>query len=115
MENNKETVKQNQWLKIIIHLSSSLPLLLLGLVALRGNLGFNRVKTVLQRTRRAAVITLLLSLACTPIHNVFKVPEVRRSSLGESFYFYSSSAYRPFTNHYSSSLNQINLKIIKHS
>jgi len=61
-----------------VHIGGILPLLIIGLNALRGNLGFNPVQTILKHTGRSAVIFLLLSLACTPLHNLFRLPSVRR-------------------------------------
>jgi sulfoxide reductase heme-binding subunit YedZ len=55
-----------------------LHLLIIGVNALRGNLGFNPVQTILKHTGRSAVIFLLLSLACTPLHNLLVLPVVRR-------------------------------------
>ena len=66
------------WLKIMVHIGGVLPLLVIGVNALRGNLGFNPVQTILKHTGRSAVILLLLSLTCTPLHNMFVLPGVRR-------------------------------------
>ena len=55
-----------------------LPLFLLAWNAISSNLGFNPIETVLRYTGRVAVIFLLLSLTCTPLHRIFKLPAVRR-------------------------------------
>ena len=65
-------------LHIAAHILSLLPLALLILAALQGNLGFNPVETVLRWTGRIAVILLLLSLACTPVKKIFKIAEIGR-------------------------------------
>lgn len=75
-------------LKILVHIGGVLPLLIIGWNALRGNLGFNPVQNILKHTGRSAVIFLLLSLACTPLHNLFRLPSVRR--LRKPFGLYSA-------------------------
>lgn len=78
MEKKSRNTSLNKILKILVHLGGVLPLLLLGINAVLGNLGFNPIQTVLKHTGRSAVIFLLLSLSCTPIHNLFILPSVRR-------------------------------------
>ena len=78
MEKTKKRSTSQKWLNIIVNIGSLLPLALLIIAYLRGDLGFNPVETVLQRTGQAAVILLLLSLTCTPIHNLFRLPGIRR-------------------------------------
>ena len=67
-----------KWLRIAVHVGSLVPLVLLIWDYFQGNLGFNPVQTVQQRTGRIAVILLILSLACTPIKNVFLLPQIGR-------------------------------------
>jgi len=62
----------------IVEMALILPLLIIGLKVMQGNLGFNPVQTILKHTGRSAVIFLLLSLACTPLNNLFRLPSVRR-------------------------------------
>lgn len=67
-----------KWLRIGVHLGGILPLLFLSWDFLRGTLGFNPIQTVLHRTGHTAVVFLLLSLTCTPIHKIFIVPTIAR-------------------------------------
>ncbi len=55
-----------------------LPLILLGWDILQGTLGFNPVETVIQRTGNLGILFLILSLSCTPINKIFKLPAVGR-------------------------------------
>lgn len=72
--------KQNLflWLLVLVHLGAVLPLILLGWDLLQGDLGFNPVETVMQRTGKLGMIFLILSLSCTPINKIFKLPAVGR-------------------------------------
>ncbi len=67
-----------QSLRVFLHISSVLPLLLLTRSYLRGDLGFNPIEAATRQTGRIAVVFLLLSLACTPIHRVFRLPLITR-------------------------------------
>lgn len=78
MEDKKIINPHVRWIRILVHAGGVLPLLILGLDVFTGNLGFNPVQATLKHTGRAAVILLLLSLSCTPIHNVLSLPQVRR-------------------------------------
>jgi sulfoxide reductase heme-binding subunit YedZ len=78
MQNAKKRSSFEKWLKAFVNIISLLPLALLVFAYLRGGLGFNPIETVLQRTGRTAMVLLLLSLTCTPIHNLFKLPSIRR-------------------------------------
>ncbi len=55
-----------------------LPLILLGWEILQGTLGFNPVETVIQRTGNLGILFLILSLSCTPINKIFRLPAVGR-------------------------------------
>jgi sulfoxide reductase heme-binding subunit YedZ len=55
-----------------------IPLVVLVIAYFTDKLGFNPVETVTRRTGRIAVLFLLLSLACTPIGKLFKLPSIRR-------------------------------------
>lgn len=78
MEDKQTKISVRQWLNIIVLVGGFLPLALLILEALRGTLGFNPVETALHRTGHLAIIFLLLSLTCTPINKIFKLPMVSR-------------------------------------
>jgi len=76
MDNKKNRGKN--WLNLIVLIGGVIPLLILGWSALQGNLGFNPVQTVMQRTGNLGMIFLILSLSCTPINKIFKLPAVGR-------------------------------------
>ena len=76
MDNKKN--RDKNWLNLIVLIGGVLPLILLGWSALQGNLGFNPVQTVMQRTGNLGMIFLILSLSCTPINKIFKLPAVGR-------------------------------------
>ena len=78
MPDRKANRSVRQWLNIIVMVGGFLPLALLILDALRGTLGFNPVETALRRTGHLGIIFLLLSLTCTPINKIFKLPMVGR-------------------------------------
>lgn len=65
-------------INVLVHFGGVLPLILLLGAYNRGELGFNPVESILQRTGRTAVIFLLLSLACTPLNRLFKLPMIGR-------------------------------------
>ncbi len=70
--------RDKNWLNLIVKIGGFIQLLLLGWSALQGNLGFNPVQTVMQRTGNLGMIFLILSLSCTPINKIFKLPAVGR-------------------------------------
>jgi sulfoxide reductase heme-binding subunit YedZ len=71
---DRKTESQRFQLKVLSHVIGVLPLLLLIGAYVRGDLGFNPVETMLQKTGKTAVIFLLLSLAITPIRRLLRVP-----------------------------------------
>lgn len=75
-KNNKQNLYL--WLLVLVHTGALLPLILLGWDMLQGDLGFNPVETVMQRTGDLGMIFLILSLSCTPINKIFKLPAVGR-------------------------------------
>lgn len=78
MDKGKKRKRLEKGLRIAVHAGSLLPLGLLIWDYFQGNLGFNPVQTVQQRTGRIAVTILILSLTCTPIKNIFKLPQIGR-------------------------------------
>lgn len=78
MQRSKERFALRKWLPVAVHIGGLMPLIFLLWAYFREKLGFNPVQTVLHRTGRTAVVILFLSLACTPINNIFKQPEVKR-------------------------------------
>ena len=78
MDKKKNRFTSLKWLHPAVLIGGILPLIFLGWSALQGNLGFNPVQTVMQRTGNLGMIFLILSLACTPINKTFKLPAVGR-------------------------------------
>lgn len=73
MEKKNKNRTAFNWLRMIVHIGGILPLILLLWAALGGNLGFNPVQTVQQRTGNLGMIFLILSLSCTPIRKIFNL------------------------------------------
>jgi sulfoxide reductase heme-binding subunit YedZ len=65
-------------LRVTVIVIGWLPLVFLLENFLSGDLGFNPIETILRRTGRIAVLFLLLSLLCTPINKIFKLPLIGR-------------------------------------
>lgn len=78
MENKKKNRNLYKWPLLLVHIGGILPLILLGWDALQGDLGFNPVQAVMQRTGNLGMLFLILSLACTPINKIFKLPAFGR-------------------------------------
>lgn len=78
-------------LQIVMHLGGWLPLVRLLFDAASGNLGPNPIQDIEQRTGRAAVTFLILSLACTPFNTLFGWRELlrRRRALGLYAFLYA--------------------------
>jgi len=78
-------------LRIAVHLGSLLPLILLVVKALTGNLSANPFQEAEQRTGDAALIMLLLSLSSTPLNILFGFSQLvkHRRALGLYAFFYA--------------------------
>ncbi|MBI5296886.1 MAG: sulfoxide reductase heme-binding subunit YedZ [Chloroflexi bacterium] len=79
-------------LQIIMHLGAWFPLARILVDLLADNLTANPIQAIEQRTGRAAVTLLLLSLACTPLNSLFgwKEPLKRRRALGLYTFMYAA-------------------------
>jgi sulfoxide reductase heme-binding subunit YedZ len=66
----KDKAKTPQLLRFSIHFICILPLPVLLVAYLTDNLTVNPIQAATQRTGDIAIIILLLSLACTPLHNL---------------------------------------------
>lgn len=79
-------------LQIIMHLGAWFPLARILVDLLADNLTANPIQAIEQRTGRAAVTLLLLSLACTPLNSLFgwKEPLKRRRALGLYTFMYAT-------------------------
>ncbi len=58
------------WFLVIAHAGAWLPLIVLAWDAARGNLTVNPIQDITFRTGKFALLMLMLSLACTPVHTV---------------------------------------------
>jgi methionine sulfoxide reductase heme-binding subunit len=77
-------------LQIITHLGAWFPLARLLFDLALGNLSANPVQDMQQRTGRAAITLLTLTLACTPLHSIFgwREPLKRQRALGLYAFMY---------------------------
>jgi sulfoxide reductase heme-binding subunit YedZ len=66
------------WLQVLAHVAAWLPLAWIVWDWTRGAFLVDPVREITARTGRAALILLLLSLACTPIHTLFGFKQVLR-------------------------------------
>ena len=69
---------RERWLQIVVHVLAPLPLVLLALDYAQGAFIIDPIKEMTKATGRAALILLLLSLACTPASAVLGVRSVLR-------------------------------------
>jgi len=78
-------------LQILVHLGGWLPLALLVYDALTGGLTVNPIQDIEQRTGRAAVLFVILALACTPLITLTGWRELnrRRRALGLYGFLYA--------------------------
>jgi methionine sulfoxide reductase heme-binding subunit len=78
--------------QIIMHLGAWFPLARILVDLLADNLTANPIQAMEQRTGRAAVTLLLLSLACTPLNSLFgwREPIKRRRALGLYTFMYAT-------------------------
>ncbi len=91
MTNTKKWLRKN-WFWLAVNIAAAIPLLQLGYDAWRGNLGINPITTITNRTGTAALMLLILSLACTPANIVlgWRQPLVVRKALGMWAFVYAS-------------------------
>jgi sulfoxide reductase heme-binding subunit YedZ len=85
-------------LQIAAHIASLIPLTLLIWDFWQGNLGPDIIREATLRTGKAALILLVASLACTPIHLIFKYKPVLklRRPLGLYSFLYASIHFAIF-------------------
>jgi len=90
---HKATVKKNRCtpLQIAIHLGAWYPLVRLFFDTLSGSLSANPIQDMEQRTGRAAITLLVLTLTCTPLNTLFgwREPLKRRRALGLYAFLYA--------------------------
>jgi len=58
------------WFVVLAHAGAWLPLIVLAWDVTRGNLSVNPIQDITFRTGKFALLMLMLSLACTPVHTV---------------------------------------------
>ncbi|HRA66830.1 MAG: protein-methionine-sulfoxide reductase heme-binding subunit MsrQ [Caldilinea sp.] len=83
---------KEHWFWWAVTLGALTPLALLGWRAANGDLGVDPVNTINNLSGRAAMIVLLLSLACTPLNTIFGLRRALtvRKSLGLIAFVYAS-------------------------
>ncbi len=86
------------WLQILVHVAALLPLAWLIWDYWQGLFLIDPVKEITSRTGRAALILLILSLACTPIHTIlgFKQVQRLRRPLGLYAFMYAGLHFSTF-------------------
>ena len=62
---------RKHWLRLLAHLGAVVPLALLIWDGLHDQLTVNPIQEITARTGKAALILLVLALACTPLHTLF--------------------------------------------
>jgi sulfoxide reductase heme-binding subunit YedZ len=82
---------RSKWITIVLHIIALLPILILLLNAQAGDLGANPVQAATLRTGKTALIYLILTLACSPLHTMFGWKSVLalRRWLGLYTFFYA--------------------------
>ena len=84
-------MKVNQVLRVIVHIAGVTPGLFLGWLFFSGGLGVNPIQSLQQKTGVAALVFLLLSLACTPLAKFLGWTPLlpRRQALGVYGFLYA--------------------------
>ena len=93
----KDWLRRN-WLRLLVHIGALLPLFFLLRDHFQGAFIIDPVKEITVTTGRAALVLLLLSLACTPINMIFgfrRALRVRRA-LGLYAFMYAGLHFMTF-------------------
>lgn len=79
-------------LQLLVHIGAWIPLIVLLVDAQTNNLTVNPYQAAEQRTGSIAIILLILSLACTPLNTLFRIPALLklRRPLGLYAYMYAA-------------------------
>ncbi|RJP46405.1 MAG: sulfoxide reductase heme-binding subunit YedZ [Anaerolineaceae bacterium] len=85
-------IKRYTPLQLLIHIGAWIPIARLVFEAFTGGLTANPIQHIEQRTGRAAITLLFLSLAATPLNSLFgwKEPLQRRRALGLYAFMYAT-------------------------
>jgi sulfoxide reductase heme-binding subunit YedZ len=80
----------DHWFPILVHIACLLPIPWLLYDAWQGNLTADPIRGAILRTGKIALVLLVLSLACTPLNNIFGFsPALRvRRALGDYSFLY---------------------------
>ncbi len=83
---------KKHWLRLLTHILAITPFLILVWDAYTNNLTFNPIQEATFRTGTYALVTLVLSLACTPLNILFGIRQVLplRRPLGLYAFFYAT-------------------------
>jgi sulfoxide reductase heme-binding subunit YedZ len=89
---------RRNWLLVLTHISSLLPLAFLLWAWFNDDLTANPIQAITLRTGKTALILLILSLACTPLNTLFGLREVLRLRkwLGLYAFFYVAMHFLVF-------------------
>jgi sulfoxide reductase heme-binding subunit YedZ len=86
------------WLRIVVHVGGWMPLVMLIADAALGQLGAEPIRAAILRTGKAALVQLVLSLACTPLNTLFgfKAALQVRRALGLYAFMYAAIHFTLF-------------------
>lgn len=89
---------RKHWLWLLANIGALVPLVWLGWDLLQGNLSVNPISDIINRTGKAALVMLFLSLACTPANILFGFSRALtvRKTLGLYAFFYASFHFLNF-------------------
>jgi sulfoxide reductase heme-binding subunit YedZ len=89
---------KTQWLRIVVHVGSLIPLAVLIWDYFQNQLTVNPIQAITFRTGKTALVLLVLSLACTPINTVlgFKPALKVRRALGLYAFLYAALHFLVF-------------------
>jgi len=85
-------------LQIAVHAGAWIPLIWLVMLYLNDGLGANPIQAATQRMGKAALVLLVLSLACTPLNSLFNLKQVLkvRRTLGLYAFMYAAIHFTLF-------------------
>jgi sulfoxide reductase heme-binding subunit YedZ len=97
MEKKRKSLQLNP-LQILVHIGAWIPLISLFVLYLNDSLGANPIQAAEQRMGKAALISLVLSLACTPLSYLFNLKQVLkvRRTLGLYAFMYAAIHFALF-------------------